>query len=341
VFSLFHRSLFFVKVADERVSISYDDRTQNSDLVKVFIDAELVVWNNIEGLYGEALRQTKVFGPAGTAGVDGDIEEDAKHGKGDKRWQVLHDRIVEHVSAGLFVLRASFGSRRRYCVRLNARLTTFPPTEHPSRRRLLHADHALPTVDVPLPPDERDGAVPVAVGHVQDGVRQDRPTGGDRDVRATQDGRRGVERVEQRCRQVDGPRREELSFDRKGALGPLSSLSVSAGGSRTANADRWTDVEWSAHRSTPCTLHCGLSSKRHRFALRDRPPLFLQITTFKVRVCASLSMHFEEAAGWICAVVCREKRSPAFRLRAREKLVARGAALLSHQLLSFSLASLL
>ncbi|GAA5955636.1 hypothetical protein JCM8115_006811 [Rhodotorula mucilaginosa] len=66
------------------------------DLVKVFIDAELVVWNNIEGLYGEALRQTKVFGPAGTAGVDGDIEEDAKHGKGDKRWQVLHDRIVEH-----------------------------------------------------------------------------------------------------------------------------------------------------------------------------------------------------------------------------------------------------
>lgn len=93
---------------------------ENSDLVKVFIDAELVVWNNIEGLYGEALRQTKVFGPVGTAGVDGDIEEDAKHGKGDKRWQVLHDRIVEHVSAGLFVLRASFGSRRRPCVHCNA-----------------------------------------------------------------------------------------------------------------------------------------------------------------------------------------------------------------------------
>lgn len=69
-----------------------------SDLVKVFIDAELVVWDNIQGLYGEALRQTKVFGPKGTAGVEGDIEEDAKHGKGDKRWQVLHDRIVEHVS---------------------------------------------------------------------------------------------------------------------------------------------------------------------------------------------------------------------------------------------------
>ncbi|POY74029.1 hypothetical protein BMF94_2841 [Rhodotorula taiwanensis] len=66
------------------------------DLVKVFIDAELVVWNNIQGLYGEALRQTKVFGPQGTAGVEGDIEEDAKHVKGDKRWQVLHDRIVEH-----------------------------------------------------------------------------------------------------------------------------------------------------------------------------------------------------------------------------------------------------
>lgn len=76
----------------------------------MFIDAELVVWNNIQGLYGEALRQTKVFGPQGTAGVEGDIEEDAKHVKGDKRWQVLHDRIVEHVSgAALESARAPSG----------------------------------------------------------------------------------------------------------------------------------------------------------------------------------------------------------------------------------------
>ncbi|GAA5985272.1 hypothetical protein JCM5350_005572 [Sporobolomyces pararoseus] len=66
------------------------------DLVKCFIDPELRRWPNIEELYGEALRKTKVFGPKGTAGVNGDIEEEEKHAKGDERWKVLHDRIVEH-----------------------------------------------------------------------------------------------------------------------------------------------------------------------------------------------------------------------------------------------------
>ncbi|GAA5927893.1 uncharacterized protein JCM15063_006028 [Sporobolomyces koalae] len=66
------------------------------DLVKCFIDPELRRWPNIEELYGDALRKTRVFGPKGTAGVDGDIEEDDQHSKGDERWKVLHDRIVEH-----------------------------------------------------------------------------------------------------------------------------------------------------------------------------------------------------------------------------------------------------
>ncbi|GAA5955004.1 hypothetical protein JCM3765_003159 [Sporobolomyces pararoseus] len=66
------------------------------DLVKCFIDPELRRWPNIEELYGDALRKTKVFGPKGTAGVNGDIEEEEKHAKGDERWKVLHDRIVEH-----------------------------------------------------------------------------------------------------------------------------------------------------------------------------------------------------------------------------------------------------
>ncbi len=55
-------------------------------------------WPGIEGLYGQSLRQTTVFGSKGTAGVQGDIEEDAEEAKGDKRWEVLHDRVVEHVS---------------------------------------------------------------------------------------------------------------------------------------------------------------------------------------------------------------------------------------------------
>ncbi|GAA5893378.1 uncharacterized protein JCM6883_007646 [Sporobolomyces salmoneus] len=66
------------------------------DLVKCFIDPELRRWPNIEELYGEALKKTKVFGPKGTSGVNGDIEEEEKHAKGDERWKVLHDRIVEH-----------------------------------------------------------------------------------------------------------------------------------------------------------------------------------------------------------------------------------------------------
>lgn len=65
--------------------------------MKCFIDPELRRWPNIEELYGEALRKTKVFGPKGTSGVNGDIEEEEKHAKGDERWKVLHDRIVEHV----------------------------------------------------------------------------------------------------------------------------------------------------------------------------------------------------------------------------------------------------
>ncbi|GAA5883237.1 hypothetical protein JCM16303_007323 [Sporobolomyces ruberrimus] len=77
-----------------------DDRLKEMkecyDLVKCFIDPELRRWPNIEELYGEALRKTKVFGPKGTSGVNGDIEEEEKHAKGDERWKVLHDRIVEH-----------------------------------------------------------------------------------------------------------------------------------------------------------------------------------------------------------------------------------------------------
>ncbi|BGP31089.1 proteasome regulatory particle subunit [Rhodotorula toruloides] len=77
-----------------------DDKLKESkdlyDLVKCFIEKQLQRWPNVEALYGEALRQTKVFGAKGTKGVEHDIEEDEKHAKGDKRWKVLQDRIVEH-----------------------------------------------------------------------------------------------------------------------------------------------------------------------------------------------------------------------------------------------------
>ncbi|SGY27386.1 BQ5605_C008g05237 [Microbotryum silenes-dioicae] len=71
--------------------------TESYDLMKCFTAPELMRWPGIEGLYGASLRQTKVFGSTGVAGVAGDIEEDSKHSQGDKRYEVLHDRIIEHV----------------------------------------------------------------------------------------------------------------------------------------------------------------------------------------------------------------------------------------------------
>ena len=66
------------------------------DLAKCFTTPELTRWPRIEELYGTGLRQTKVFGPDGTPGVDGDIEQDLTSGQGDKRFEELHKRFVEH-----------------------------------------------------------------------------------------------------------------------------------------------------------------------------------------------------------------------------------------------------
>lgn len=69
-----------------------------SNLAKCFTTPELMRWPGIEELYGTHLRQTKVFGSKGVAGVQGDIDEEDKLAKGDVRWEELHMRVVEHVS---------------------------------------------------------------------------------------------------------------------------------------------------------------------------------------------------------------------------------------------------
>ncbi|EGG09295.1 uncharacterized protein MELLADRAFT_77173 [Melampsora larici-populina 98AG31] len=68
------------------------------DLVKCFTTPELMRWPGIQELYGPTLRKSKIFGPKGTAGVPGDIEEDVEAGSdpGETRWQELHKRVVEH-----------------------------------------------------------------------------------------------------------------------------------------------------------------------------------------------------------------------------------------------------
>lgn len=53
-------------------------------------------WPAIESIYGPSLRQTRVFGSTGSGmpGVHGDIDVD--DGKGARRWDDLHQRVVEH-----------------------------------------------------------------------------------------------------------------------------------------------------------------------------------------------------------------------------------------------------
>jgi 26S proteasome regulatory subunit N5 len=62
----------------------------DSELLKSFITKELMRWPGVESLYGPTLRESDVFAPSsGAAGV-----EDA----GTKRWENLHQRVIEHVS---------------------------------------------------------------------------------------------------------------------------------------------------------------------------------------------------------------------------------------------------
>ncbi|WAQ83048.1 hypothetical protein PtA15_3A414 [Puccinia triticina] len=65
------------------------------DLVKCFTTPELMRWPGIQELYGPVLRKSRVFGPAGTSGLVGDIAEDDPLA-GDRRWEELHKRVVEH-----------------------------------------------------------------------------------------------------------------------------------------------------------------------------------------------------------------------------------------------------
>lgn len=66
------------------------------NLAKCFTTPELTRWPRIDSLYGPGLRQTRVFGPKGTEGVVGDIEQVIDAGQGDKRFEQLHSRVVEH-----------------------------------------------------------------------------------------------------------------------------------------------------------------------------------------------------------------------------------------------------
>jgi len=56
--------------------------TLHYELAKCFVTPELMRWPRIQELYGEALRQTRVFSQADESG--------------EKRWKELHKRVIEH-----------------------------------------------------------------------------------------------------------------------------------------------------------------------------------------------------------------------------------------------------
>jgi hypothetical protein len=147
-------------------------------------------WPGIQELYGPALRKSKVFGPKGTAGVDaGDIEEEDKFAQGDKRWEELHQRVVEHV---------------RTVISLSFRLSMATCTERPHHRALLHPNHLGTLSGAPRPVGGRDRGHAGQAGVEQNGLRQDRPAEQAGLVRAAQVDRADLERLELRRVEAHG-----------------------------------------------------------------------------------------------------------------------------------------
>lgn len=136
-------AVFFVILAsydneqsDLLARLSKDERVakmpQILNLAKCFTTPELMRWPAVQELYGPELRRTKVFGVKGTPAVDeGDIEEEDKLAKGDKRWETLHVRVTEHVS-----------SFHRLQVDWEANLRG--RSEHAHNRQILHQHHVEP-----------------------------------------------------------------------------------------------------------------------------------------------------------------------------------------------------
>lgn len=89
---------------DERLSKLSDEPSAAAyDLLKCFTTPELMRWPGIEALHGPALRKTRVFAASSQAKtssssteVSGDVPKDDDPEASERRWQVLHDRVVEH-----------------------------------------------------------------------------------------------------------------------------------------------------------------------------------------------------------------------------------------------------
>lgn len=124
--------------------------------------------------------------------------------------------------------------------------------EHPCCRNILHAHHARSPLVVPKPPRPANGTILVVARDVENGLRQDRPTRRSRQLCQTEEGRRGVERVELGCRQTHGFDREELSLDRKGTFRSFFSLLLEAPDRRRTSMTDLTLISLSTGTRREC-----------------------------------------------------------------------------------------
>ena len=95
------QSDLLARVAKDPHLVELDDA---HGLATCFTTPELMRWPGIIDLYGSRLRQTRVFGEVGRAAPAvaadvGDLEEENEDAgvKGQKRWDDLHTRVLEHV----------------------------------------------------------------------------------------------------------------------------------------------------------------------------------------------------------------------------------------------------
>ena len=128
-----------------------------SNLAKCFVTKELMRWPGIESLYGPFLRPTTIF-------------------SGDKVWEDLHTRVIEHVrcSSSPSILTV---------------LTLVRPvsTEYSSHRRILHPNYTTPPHLPPrsYPPTSRRSSL--SAGCVRYCLGTSRPTCWDYKLQASEE----------------------------------------------------------------------------------------------------------------------------------------------------------
>jgi hypothetical protein len=111
-------------------------------------------WPGIETIYGPTLRTTTVFGPGG-------------EGEGDKRWEDLHARVIEHVGPHSW-------SNQVYTETDGENISLNRCSECPRYLAILYPHHTSAPYESPRPYPTGDRRRPLPFGGLRDCVCKDR-----------------------------------------------------------------------------------------------------------------------------------------------------------------------